>query len=81
MFQLSIISLEKIEYRDKVDALICPGAEGEMTILENHIPLVTPLKEGMITIEKKGSNDKKMSISGGVLEVKKDEVVVLMTKS
>lgn len=77
---LSVISLEKIEYRDKVEAVICPGAEGELTVLENHIPLVTSLKEGEITIRKKGEEDKKISIEKGVLEVKKDEVVILATK-
>ncbi len=81
MFQLLVISLEKIEYRDKVSEVICPGAEGELTVLENHIPLITSLKEGVIVIKKSGAEDVKISISRGVLEVKKDEVVVLVTKS
>lgn len=73
--------MEKIEYRDKVNEVICPGTEGELTVLENHIPLITPLKEGVITIKKSGTEDMKISISHGVLEVKKDEVVILATKS
>ena len=32
MFLLSVISLEKIEYRDKVDSATCPGTEGELTV-------------------------------------------------
>lgn len=80
MFQLSVISLEKIEYRDKVDEVICPGAEGELAVLESHVPLITPLKEGVIVIKKPNSEDVKISISHGVLEVKKDEVVILATK-
>lgn len=78
---LSIISLEKIEYRNKVEEVICPGVEGELTVLEKHIPLITPLKEGVITIKKSSAEDVKVSISRGVLEVKKDEVVILVTKS
>lgn len=79
MFQLSVISLEKIEYRDKVSALICPGVEGELTILKNHIPLITPLKSGKISIKKDGKEDK-IRILDGILEVKKEETVVLITK-
>lgn len=60
--------------------MICPGAEGELTVLENHIPLITPLKEGVITIKKSGAEDVKIPISRGVLEVKKDEVVILARK-
>lgn len=79
MFQLSIISLEKIEYRDKVDALICPGSEGELTILAEHAPIITPLKEGRIVV-KKSDKEEIIEITKGVLEVKREEVVVLITK-
>lgn len=77
---LSVISLEKIEYRDNVEEVTCPGAEGELTVLDNHIPLITPLKEGNIIIKKSDAEDVKIPISHGVLEVKKDEVVILATK-
>ena len=80
MFQLSVISLEKIEYRDKVSSVTCPGMEGELTVLERHIPLVTALKSGNIIIKKGESEETKISISGGVLEVKKDETVLLISK-
>lgn len=80
MFQLSIISLEKIEYRDKVDEVICPGSEGELSVLENHIPLITALKEGEITVKRNNQIEKQIKISRGVLEVKPKEVVLLITK-
>lgn len=80
MFQLSIISLEKIEYRDKVDAVMCPGSEGDLTVLENHAPLITPLKEGEITVKKNVNIEKQIKISKGILEVKRDEVVILIDK-
>lgn len=80
MFQLSIISLDKIEYRDKVDAVICPGSEGELTVLENHIPLVTALKEGELIVKKNGNIETRLKIIKGVLEVKPEEVVILITK-
>lgn len=79
MFQLSIISLEKIEYRDKISAVICPGANGELTVLEDHIPLITPLKKGEIIIKKEDKEDK-IQIQDGILEVKKDETVILITR-
>lgn len=78
---LSIISLEKIEYRDTVSSITCPGTEGELTVLENHIPLVTALKSGNIIIKKGESEEIKISISSGVLEVKKDETVLLISKA
>ena len=81
MFLLSVISLEKIEYRDKVDLVTCPGTEGELTVLEHHALLVTALKSGEITIKKGEAVVAKFPISEGVLEVKKDETVILITKA
>lgn len=80
MLQLSIISLEKIEYRDSVDEVICPGTEGELAILENHVPLITALKEGEVIVKKGGNVVNRTKISRGVLEVKPEEVVLLITK-
>ena len=80
-FQLSVISLEKIEYRDKVDSVTCPGTEGELTVLKNHALFVTALKSGEITIKKGEAVAAKFPISEGVLEVKKDETVILITKA
>mgnify|MGYP001596399119 CR=1 FL=1 len=79
-FQLSIISLEKIEYRDKVMSVTCPGAEGELTVLENHIPLITPLKKGDVVIRKNDGDEVKITVTSGILEVKKDETVLLISK-
>ena len=80
-FQLSVISLEKIEYRDKADSVTCPGTEGELTVLKNHALFVTALKSGEITIKKGEAVAAKFPISEGVLEVKKDETVILITKA
>lgn len=78
---LSVISLEKIEYRDKVMSVTCPGTEGELTVLDHHIPLITPLGKGNITIRKNERDAIKIPVIGGVLEVKKDETVILISKA
>jgi len=50
---------------------------GEITVLPNHIPLVSSLQPGVIHIKKKNGEDEIISISGGFLEVLKDKVVIL----
>ncbi|MDF2720346.1 MAG: subunit epsilon of synthase [Paenibacillus sp.] len=56
--------------------VIVKGAQGELGILPNHIPLVTPLKIAPVII-KKGNAHEYMAVNGGFMEVRKDKVVIL----
>ena len=48
-FNLAIISPEKILFSDKVSSVTIPSFEGEMTILADHIPLITFLRPGAVS--------------------------------
>lgn len=76
MFPLFIIALDKILFEGETNSVTLPGSEGELTILKNHIPLITPLKEGNIKLKTK-KEELNFRINGGVLEVKPEKVVVL----
>jgi len=76
MFQLSISALDKKIFEGDAESLTLPGVDGELTILKNHIPLVTPLKNGQLRF-KSGKKEEKFSIKGGVLEVSPQKVIVL----
>ncbi|BBH23853.1 ATP synthase epsilon chain [Paenibacillus baekrokdamisoli] len=75
-FLLEIVTPERKVYAEDVNMVIVKGTEGEMGILANHIPLVTPLKIAAITI-KKDRNEEIIAVNGGFLEVRKDKVVIL----
>jgi F-type H+-transporting ATPase subunit epsilon len=74
--KFEIITPERIVYQDEVDQITLPSAEGEITILPNHIPLIAVLRPGEI-IAKKGAEEILMSCSGGFIEVTPKKVVVL----
>ena len=48
-FNLDIISPESILISEKVNSVTIPSFEGEMTILVDHIPLITFLRPGIIS--------------------------------
>lgn len=75
-FLLEVVTPERKVYSDDVNMIIVKGAEGELGILPNHIPLVTPLKVAPITVKKNGSNEL-IAVNGGFMEVRKDKVVIL----
>jgi F-type H+-transporting ATPase subunit epsilon len=74
--KFEIITPERVVYKDEIDQITLPTAEGEITILPNHIPLIAVLRPGEI-VAKKGKEEIAMSCSGGFIEVTNQKVVVL----
>jgi F-type H+-transporting ATPase subunit epsilon len=64
---------ERIVERDEADSVTATTPLGEVTILPGHIPLVTPLVPGRVTIVRKGK-ESDIAVHGGFLEVRSDDV-------
>jgi F-type H+-transporting ATPase subunit epsilon len=75
-FLLEIVTPERKVYAEDVNMVIVKGSEGEMGILPNHIPMVTPLKIAPVTVKKK-NGEEQIAVNGGFLEIRKDKVVIL----
>jgi F-type H+-transporting ATPase subunit epsilon len=74
---LSIITPERELFKDlPVKRVTVSTTEGEITILDNHTPLVTFLTPGEIIIED-GAGAKPLAVSGGFLEVADNRVKIL----
>lgn len=76
-FLLEIVTPERKVYAEQANMIIVKGVEGELGILPNHIPLVTPLRIAPITVKRQGSKDVVIAVNGGFMEVRKDKVVIL----
>lgn len=74
--QFKIVTPERVVFEDKVDSVSMPTAEGEITVLPNHIPLVSLLRAGVLKIKKAGE-EIPLAVSGGIIEVDGKRVVVL----
>ena len=73
---LQIITPEKTAYEGKIDQVTLPTADGEITILANHIPLISTMKHGELTI-KNGGEEIPMAVCNGFIEVKKNRIIVM----
>ena len=54
-FKLEIISPEKIIFSSDAKMVTIPSYEGDMSILKNHISIITFLRPGIIKIKNKYS--------------------------
>ena len=63
--------------KEEITQITLPTKAGEITVLPDHIPLVSSLVPGVIHVKKRNGEDEIISISGGFLEILKDKVVIL----
>ena len=74
--QLEIITPEKKVFEGEVKITTLPGSDGSFQVLDNHAPLISLLKQGVVEYKtKEGANQ--VTITGGVVEVLKNKVIVL----
>lgn len=70
--KLKIITPEKLILDEMVDQVTFPTTEGELTILPDHIPLITNLASGDVVAVTDGEHIP-MAVAGGFVEVKQNE--------
>ena len=66
---LKILSLKNVEYEGEVVSLNVKTQSGEITILDNHRPLISVLKKGLAVITDEKNNQKELEIESGFLEM------------
>jgi len=74
--KLKIATPERVVLEDKIEQITLPTANGEITILPNHLPIVTSLKPGEILAKKEG-NDLPLATSGGFIEFADNQLTIL----
>ncbi len=74
---LEILTPEKKIFEGAVDIATFPGADGSFQVLDNHAPLISLLTEGVVEYKSKTSGQDRVRITGGVVEVLKNRVVLL----
>ena len=76
-FKLEIISPEKIIFSDNVTMATLPSYEGDMSVLKQHISIITFLRPGIIKIQKNGVNFEEFFVQDGTIEYFNDNLVAL----
>jgi len=76
-FKLEIISPERIIFSDDTKMVILPSYEGDMSILKNHISVITLLRPGIIKVQKNDGNFEDFFVQDGTVEYFNNSLVVL----
>lgn len=74
---LVIAKVDHVFFDGNAESVTVPGSQGEMTILGEHMPLITTLKAGTIVVRAEGA-EQSMQIDGGILEVNREGATVVL---
>ena len=74
--KLEIVTPEAKVYSEDVDMVTLPGVEGEMGIFPMHVPLMTQVAAGEVSV-RKGGQDFFLAIGDGFVEVTGERVSIL----
>tara|TARA_Y100000590_G_scaffold24109_1_gene27478 strand:- start:5357 stop:5752 length:396 start_codon:yes stop_codon:yes gene_type:complete len=80
-FKLEIISPEKILFSEETEMATLPSYEGDMSILKNHISIITFLRPGIIKVKKTNENFEEFFVEDGTVEFFNENLVVLSSSA
>lgn len=78
LLNLIISRVDGPVFEGEVISVTVPGIEGEMTILAHHEALISPLKNGTITVRKSDGSEESHKIESGTFEISNNQATVLM---
>ncbi len=74
--RLEIVTPEATAYSEDVEMVTLTGANGEMGVYPNHVPVLTTLQPGELRVLK-GGTETFLAVGEGFVEIKGDSVSVL----
>lgn len=74
--QLAIVTPDAEALAISCDEVVAPGVNGEIGLLPGHVPLITALTSGVLTVVE-GSKKRYFAVSSGFAEIESDQVTVL----
>lgn len=77
LFDLKIITPDRVFYSGKARFLELNTVEGGIGIYKNHIPMTTVLEPGIATITEEGGNKKEAALHTGFMEILGDRITIL----
>jgi F-type H+-transporting ATPase subunit epsilon len=74
--KLEIVTPEAKIYSEDVEMVTLPGVDGELGVYPNHVPLMTQLVAGEVSV-RKGGQPYYLAVGEGFVEIRGDRVSIL----
>ena len=68
-FKFELVSPERLLVSEDVESVVIPGAEGEMTVMAQHAPVMTTIKPGVVTVNPVSGSQERYVVFGGFADI------------
>ena len=75
-FHFELVSPERLIFSGEVEQVVVPGSEGVFTVLDNHAPMMSTIRPGVIEV-KSASGAEKLFVRGGFADVSPKGLTIL----
>lgn len=76
--KLFIHTIQETLFDGEIKSLTLPTTSGEITVLDNHLPLITVVKPGEIYYTDQQNKEGRLNLAGGILEVKPESEALIL---
>jgi F-type H+-transporting ATPase subunit epsilon len=78
LLHLTLSRVDAPLFDGEVQSVTVPGVAGELQVLADHVPYITPLAKGTVTVRDSAGEATTYEITGGTLEVAHNHATVLV---
>ena len=75
--KIDIITPDKKVFEGDIKSVRVPGKKGSFQVLKDHAPIISTLDNGNVIIVDEDGNEKIFEVTGGVIEVKANNIILL----
>ncbi len=75
--KIEIITPDKKVFEGDIKSVRVPGKKGSFQVLKDHAPIISTLEKGPVIMVDHDGLEKVLEISGGVIEVKANKIILL----
>ena len=68
-YRFELVSPERLLVSTDVESVVIPGAEGEMTVMANHSPVMTTIRPGVVTVKRDNGDVQRFAVFGGFADI------------
>ncbi|HEX2921241.1 MAG TPA: ATP synthase F1 subunit epsilon [Bacteroidales bacterium] len=75
--KIDIITPDKKVFEGDIKSVRVPGKKGSFQVLKDHAPIISTLDNGNVVIVEEDGNERVFEVTGGVIEVKANNIILL----
>jgi F-type H+-transporting ATPase subunit epsilon len=75
--KIEIVTPDSKIYSGEIRSVRVPGTKGSFQVLNDHAPIISTLDKGTVYISDDQGIEVRYEITGGVIEVKKNRIILL----